>query len=159
VIDAFIKGISEITVAFNQLNTVGNIEEVLAAGEILGVRVNLGVEFSVLTQGHRFHFMFLLPPMRTSAELAAFTARHGERPEVLHRRSEQEPGLPHRLHPCADRQLQRRHLPALNDGYEAQSQYVLPALDLEAIEEIVPMEGLTACTWGSSCIPDSNRCS
>ena len=61
VIDAFIKGISEITVAFNHLNTFGNIEEVLAAGDILGVRVTIGAEFSVLSEGHRFHFMFLLP--------------------------------------------------------------------------------------------------
>ena len=70
VIDAFIKGISEITVAFNALTNIGNMEELLAAGDILGVRVTIGAEFSVLTEGHRFHFMFLLPPVRTGAELA-----------------------------------------------------------------------------------------
>ncbi len=148
VIDAFIKGISEITVAFNQLNTVGNIEEVLAAGEILGVRVNLGVEFSVLTQGHRFHFMFLLPPMRTSAELAAFTARHGESLKFfidgLNRNQDSRIAS---IHALIDN-FNAVHLPALNDGYEAQSQYVLPALDLEAIEEIVPMEGLNRMYLG-----------
>ncbi len=148
VIDGFIKGISEITVAFNQLNTVGNIEEVLAAGEILGVRINVGVEFSVLTQGHRFHFMFLLPPLRSAGELESFSARHGESLRFfidgLNRNQESRIAS---IHALIDN-FNTVHLPALNDGYDAQSMYALPALDLESIDEIVPMESLNRMYLG-----------
>jgi hypothetical protein len=148
VIDAFIKGISEITVAFNQLNTLGNIEEVLAAGDILGVRVNVGAEFSVRTQGHRFHFMFLLPRIRTSAELALFFERHGAdlRFFIDGLNSNQESRIAS-IHALIDN-FNAVHLPALNTGYEEGSIYSLPALDLAAVEEIVPMESLNRMYLG-----------
>jgi hypothetical protein len=148
VIDAFIKGISEITVAFNQLNTFGNIEEVLAAGEILGVRINLGVEFSVLTQGHRFHFMFLLPPIRTSVELASFSERHGRNLHtfIAGLNKNQESRIAS-IHALIDN-FNSVYLPALNVGYDLESMYALAALDLDAIEEIVPMESLNRMYLG-----------
>ncbi len=148
VIDAFIKGISEITVAFNQLNTLGNIEEVLAAGDILGVRVNIGAEFCVRTHGRRFHFMYLLPPVRTSADLAAFFERHGDalRPflDGLNRNQESRIASIHAL----IENFNDVHLPALNSGWEPGSVYVLPALDLATVDEIVPMESLNRMYLG-----------
>ena len=148
VIDAFIKGISEITVAFNQLTTLGNIEEVLAAGDILGVRVNVGAEFSVQTQGHRFHFMFLLPRVRTSAELASFFQTHpaelGPFIEGLNRNQESRIAS---IHALIDN-FNEVHLPSLNIGYDAGGIYALPALGLATVDEIVPMESLNRMYLG-----------
>jgi hypothetical protein len=148
VIDAFIKGISSITVAFNQLNTLGNVEELLTAGDVLGVRVNVGAEFCVSTRGRRFHFMYLLPPLATSAELAAFFERSGGvlRPflDGLNRNQESRIASIHAL----IENFNAVHLPALNDGWEPGSVYALPALDLAAVDEIVPMESLNRMYLG-----------
>jgi hypothetical protein len=148
VIDAFIKGISEITVAFNHLNTLDTIEEVLSAGDILGVRVNIGIEFSLLLQSHRFHFMFLLPRVRTREELAQFVELHSAELESfsdgLIRNQESRIAS---IHALIDN-FNTLHLPALNAGYEADSIYALPALDLAVVDEIVPMEGLNRMYLG-----------
>jgi hypothetical protein len=148
VIDAFIKGISTIRVAFNRLDTLGNVEEVLAAGEILGVRVEIGAEFSVSTRGHRFHFMYLLPAIRTSAELQAFFERNHDalRPflEGLGRNQESRIAS---IHALIDN-FNAVHLPALNSGWEPGSVYALGKLDLAAVEEIVPLESLNRMHLG-----------
>jgi hypothetical protein len=148
VIDAFIKGISAITVAFNQFNSLGNAEELLTAGDILGVRVDIGAEFCVHTQGRRFHFMYLLPPMRTSADLASFFERHGDalRPFLDGLNRNQESRIAS-IHALIDN-FNSAHLPALNSGWEAGSVYALPALDLATVDEIVPMESLNRMYLG-----------
>jgi hypothetical protein len=148
VIDAFIKGISGIIVAFNQLNTLGNVEEVLAAGAILGVRVEIGAEFCVRTQGNRFHFMYLLPHVGTSEELADFFDRHGDalRPFLDGLNRNQESRIAS-IHALIDN-FNTMHLPTLNSGWEPGSVYALPALDLAAVDEIVPMESLNRMYLG-----------
>ncbi len=148
VIDAFIKGISHITVAFNQLTSRGNIEEVLAAGDILGVRVHIGVEFSLHAQGHRFHFMYLLPLVRTSEELAGFFQRNEAAlrffTEGLTRNQESRIAS---IRALIDN-YNAVHLPTLNSGYADGSVYALPALDLAAVDEIVPLESLNRMHLG-----------
>jgi hypothetical protein len=148
VIDAFIKGISEITVAFNLLNSPENIDEVLSAGNILGVRVSIGAEFSMMLQGHRFHFMFLLPRIRTSEELSRFFERHARDLQVFidGLNSNQESRI-HSIHALIDN-FNSLHLPALNAGYEEGSIYALSALDLAAVDEIVPMESINRMYLG-----------
>lgn len=148
VIDAFIKGMSGITVAFNQLASRGNIEEVLAAGEILGIRVAIGVEFCLRTQDRRFHFLYLLPPLRTGDELAAFFERHAAalRPFSEGLRANQENRIAS-IRALIDN-FNAVHLPALNSGWEPGSIYALPALDLATVEEIVPLENLNRMHLG-----------
>jgi predicted metal-dependent phosphoesterase TrpH len=148
VIDAFIKGISEITVAFNLLNTLGNIDEVLSAGDILGVRVNIGAEFSVLLEGRRFHFMYLLPRIRTSAELDLLFKEHAAALQFFigGLNSNQESRIAS-IHALIDN-FNAHYLPALNAGYDARSIYALAALDLEAVDEIVPTESLNRMYLG-----------
>ena len=61
VIDAFIKGMSEMTIAHNNLKAEDAVKEALEAGKILGIKVNIAIEFSALTNGKRFHYMYVLP--------------------------------------------------------------------------------------------------
>jgi hypothetical protein len=148
VIDAFIKGISGITVAFNHLKTLGNIDELLSAGDILGVRVNIGAEFSVLSGGHRFHLMFLLPSLRTGAELERFFAQHtADLAFFMNGLNANQESRIASIHSLIEN-FNRIHLPALNAGYEDDSMYTLPALDLTEVEEIVPMESLNRMYLG-----------
>ena len=67
-IDAFIKGISELTVAYNTLDHSDAVKEVLEAGKILGIKVNIALEFSALTNGKRFHYMYILPNFSSKKE-------------------------------------------------------------------------------------------
>jgi len=82
VLDAFIKGISSLTVAYGLVSDIDLMEEVLEAGNILGLKVNIGLEFSVLVEGARYHFMAELPHFSSKEELRAFflgsCAGHGK---------------------------------------------------------------------------------
>ena len=148
VIDAFIKGISEITVAFDDLHDRGNVEELLEAGSILGVRVGIGVEFSVRACGQRFHFLFELPRPGSAAELRAFLDLH-------------QPDLEDFFY-CLDRNRESRlgsirdlienfnavYLRGLNEGYPAGSMYALAPLDLSQAGEIAPLRNMNRLLLG-----------
>ncbi len=61
VLDAFIKGISQIVVAYYDLEDRETCEEIFRAAQIIGVRVRVGVEFSVGYRGNRLHYLYLPP--------------------------------------------------------------------------------------------------
>ncbi|HRZ90803.1 MAG TPA: hypothetical protein P5117_15085, partial [Spirochaetia bacterium] len=67
-IDAFIKGISELTIAYGSIDSIDLMKEAVDAGRILGIRVNLALEFSIQTQGRRFHFLGTLPRFKNGKE-------------------------------------------------------------------------------------------
>ena len=148
VIDAFIKGISEITVAFSVLSNRAAIEEVLEAGAILGVRVNLGVEFSAVAAERRFHFMFLPPPVRDTRELSEFVERNRETMRwfaeglaaTQRNRLRAVRALVHNFNTA--------FLPDLNRGYPESSVYYLPPLDLTEVDEIAPLDVLNRLHLG-----------
>ena len=66
VLDAFIKGMSRITVSYYDIEDTSVCEEILKAGAILGINVKIGVEFSIGTRTARTHFMYI-PPQDGSA--------------------------------------------------------------------------------------------
>jgi len=76
-----IKGISSLTVAYGLVSDIDLMEEVLEAGNILGLKVNIGLEFSVLVEGARYHFIAELPHFSSKEELRSFflgsCIRHG----------------------------------------------------------------------------------
>ena len=59
VLDAFIKGMSRITVAYYDVADRQLYEEVFLAGRILGIRVQIGVEFSVGPKFARIHYLYV----------------------------------------------------------------------------------------------------
>ena len=61
VLDAFIKGISRITVAYYDVADPQTYEEVFLAGHILGVHVQIGIEFSVGKKCERVHYLYVPP--------------------------------------------------------------------------------------------------
>ncbi|HUZ17931.1 MAG TPA: hypothetical protein VMV68_06060, partial [Spirochaetia bacterium] len=140
VIDAFIKGISRITVAFNLLGGPENFEELLEAGQILGVTVRFGVEFSAREGDRRFHYMFLLPPMDDIEKLSAFFRTNAPLlrnfSEGLRKNQENRIGSIRRMIAS----FNETYLPILNEGYAESSVYYLHPLNLEDTDEIVPIE-------------------
>ena len=106
VIDAFIKGISEITVAFNQLDSREH-----RGGARRGRHPRRqGERRRRVLPAHAgtplpLHVPAAARPHGSRARLLLRTPRRS--PAPLHRRAEGEPGQPHRLHPRAHRELQR----------------------------------------------------
>jgi hypothetical protein len=68
-IDAFIKGLSELTIAYGSASALEAMKEAIEAGRIVGIQVNISLEFSIAVHGKRFHFMAMLPPFRNRKEL------------------------------------------------------------------------------------------
>ncbi|HUZ17457.1 MAG TPA: hypothetical protein VMV68_03655 [Spirochaetia bacterium] len=148
VIDAFIKGISRITVAFNLLDGRGHLQELLDAALILGVGVDLGVEFSVLQRGYRFHFMYLLPPFARTEELNSFFDAHGE--SLLPFSGGLRENQANRIRAIRTmiEKFNLDYLPILNEGYVPSGLYFLNPLRIQDAEDIVPIENLNRMHLG-----------
>jgi len=82
-IDAFIKGISELTIAYNSASSLNLMCEAVDAGKIVGIRVNLGLEFSMLVSGRRYHFMAILPAFKNSKETSHWFSQHASSLKLL----------------------------------------------------------------------------
>lgn len=131
VIDAFIKGISELTVAYNNLDSEDSVKEVLEAGRILGIKVNIAIEFSAMSNARQYHFMYILPE---------FSSRKKKFVRFLKQRSQHFDAFMHELGENQKKRLQninylidrfnKEYLPGINDGYEKNSIYYLKPLRL-----------------------------
>lgn len=78
VLDAFIKGISRITVAYYDATSPETYEEIYLAGRILGIEVRIGIEFSVGAKYERMHYMYIPPQGNEYEELSQFFETHKE---------------------------------------------------------------------------------
>jgi len=137
IIDAFIKGISELTIVYNNLNREDVVKEVLEAGRILGIKVNIALEFSAQTNGLRFHYLYILPNFESEKEKFKTFIR------------EENSNFKNFLHELEENELKRErdikrlldifnteHLPKINDGYSPDSLYYLQALSIDDKESV-----------------------
>ncbi len=126
IIDAFIKGISELTIAYNNLNQEDAIKEVLEAGRILGIKVNIALEFSALTNNLRFHYMYILPNF--SSEKKKFKKflkqKKDDFKEFLHELDENEKKRKKIIEQLIEN-FNTQYLPIINMGYTPGSLFYL----------------------------------
>ncbi|MBQ9396077.1 MAG: hypothetical protein IJU23_11285 [Proteobacteria bacterium] len=80
VLDAFIKGMSRITVAYYDVAERQLYEEVFLAGRILGIRVQVGIEFSVGKKYARVHYLYV---PKQGVEFAALSTFLDEKEQTL----------------------------------------------------------------------------
>jgi len=129
IIDAFIKGISELTVAYNNLEREDAVKEVLDAGKILGIKVNIAIEFSAMTNGRQFHFMYILPEF--SSKKKRFKRFLKERSDYfdafIHELEENQKKRDQNIIYLIDR-FNKEHLPEINKGYKPGTVYYLKPL-------------------------------
>ncbi|HWP68383.1 MAG TPA: hypothetical protein VN437_03700, partial [Rectinemataceae bacterium] len=137
IIDAFIKGISELTIAYGSTSNLDLMEESIEAGNILGIRVNIGLEFSMTAQDHRFHFMALLPAFATPEEARLFFRDNektlGEFFEGLDR------NRINRIESVARllEEFNGTNLKELNEGYPDDILYRVPSLTLDGLNSFI----------------------
>jgi predicted transcriptional regulator len=131
IIDAFIKGISELTIAHNNLDKEDAIREVLDAGQILGIKVNIAIEFNALTNGKRFHYMYILPEFSSKKKLfkKAFKKKTDDFKEFMHELQTNQQRRKRNIKALVD-EFNNTHLLKLNHGYSADSIYYFKPLNV-----------------------------
>ena len=131
IIDAFIKGISELTIAYNNLDHEEAVKEVLEAGKILGIKVNIALEFSAMTNENRFHYMYILPNFASKKEKFKKFLKHQTEAfkEFLQELDENEKKRVKNIKSLIFN-FNENYLPKINEGYSHDSIYYLHPISL-----------------------------
>jgi len=148
IIDAFIKGISEITVVYNTLNHIEIINEAIEAGRILGIKVNLGLEFTVGEAGSRFHYIYQFPHFKNILEFVDYLDNQKAPLDNFFKGIEDN--QKNRLHAIEELidNFNTTYLPRLNEGYKEGTVYYLEKLKLSDIDNIIPVRHATRVHLG-----------
>ncbi|MCX7027973.1 MAG: hypothetical protein NT061_10965 [Spirochaetes bacterium] len=138
IIDAFIKGISRLTVAYGSATDLEAMEEVFEAGRIIGIGVDIALEFSMTDGGERFHFMALLPRFRKREEIAGFFLRKS--PEFREFLTGLEKNQLNRLNAVGRilDEFNATTLRALNEGWPEDTLYRVPELTMQSLYAFIP---------------------
>lgn len=136
IIDSFIKGISEITVIYTSAEHKETIKEVLNAGKILGINVNIGIEFSAKINNKKFHFIYVLPEF--ASEIKRFDKFIKNRSESLtlfmEQLSNSSKRRKHAIRQMIDK-FNNQYLPQINEGYQPGSIYYMQPIQLPENDE------------------------
>jgi len=143
VIDAFIKGISSLTVAYGSPSDIEMMEEVLEAGVILGLRVDIGLEFSVIVEGLRYHFMAELPHFSSASAMRSFFSTHAS--DLAHFFGGLDTNRENRLDAVRRilESFNRTTILEINKGFEDKKEYCLPPMSLEELLATIPNINIT----------------
>ena len=146
ILDAFIKGISRLTIAYYDIPDQDAIFESMEAGRILGIEISIGIEFSVGPKYGRRHFMFT-PPIcvqddiinfcinhntQTSATMQAF--RKGLEGNRIKRRQTVTTVLEN---------FNQTYLVRLNEGFADTDVFAVPPFKFQDLEELAPFDQLS----------------
>jgi hypothetical protein len=121
-IDAFIKGLSELTIAHNTLTSEDAVKEVLLAGELLGIRINIAIEFSAITNGKRFHYMYILPEFKGKKKSIKkfFKKKSDDFKEFMQELHANKQSRMHNIKVLID-EFNKTHLKEINQQYSSDS--------------------------------------
>lgn len=133
VLDAYIKGLSRLTIVYEDFRELEPLVEAVEAGAIMGISVTLGLECIVAARGgRRLHHVLLLRGCSSPQELdellssASFKALLKT---LQPNYSEQD-----RIYAKLVREFNEKSLPLINEGFES-SEGELAALTLESLRE------------------------
>lgn len=136
-IDSFVKGLSRITLLYNAVGEERMISEAISAGEILGISVEIGIEFSVGHGGCRRHYLYVPPAFKRSRDFFAFLKEHeadlAELRTGLHKNVENR----HQSIVSVIRQFNEIHLPKLNEDFASDNPCWFSPLTEPELQKIV----------------------
>ncbi|MEW6548225.1 MAG: hypothetical protein AB1407_02060 [Spirochaetota bacterium] len=138
VIDAFIKGISRLTIAYGSASDREKMGEALEAGRLLGVGVRIALEFSAYFQDRRFHYLAALPDLPDAQALEAYLSRHEASLAEFFQGLEKNREFRTQAIGALIDAFNSAHLESLNEGYPDQPMYRLGALDLDGLAKAFP---------------------
>ncbi len=148
IIDSFIKGLSEITIVYNTLEHIEIINEAIEAGSILGISVNIGLEFSIGEVGNRYHYIYLFPHFANVIEFVDYLDSKDDAYDVFLKGVAQI--QKNRVQSIEDfiHNFNITHLPKINEGYKEGTIYYLNPLQLADINDIIPYQHATRMHLG-----------
>ncbi len=147
-IDAFIKGISELTIAYGSAASLDMMEEAIEAGRIVGIRVNIGLEFSMLVQGRRFHFMTLLPTFKNGKDVERWFKEHSAGLKELFDGLERN--QVNRIEAVRSllKNFDKTSLKEINEGYPGDKLYTVPKLRMKNLSAFIPLSSINRMHLG-----------
>jgi hypothetical protein len=136
-LDAFVKGISRLTIVYNNIEEKRMIAEALTAGYILGISVEIGIEFSVGKAGKRRHYMYVPPIFSKSRDFFDFLEKFKDQLATFHKglKINQE----NRYHSLLSvvKQFNQIHLPRINEGIASDSPCYFPEITEKEFQQVV----------------------
>lgn len=147
-IDAFIKGISELTITYGSASAIEAMREAIEAGRIAGIRVRISLEFSVSIQGKRFHFMAMLPQFRNRKELGLWFAGNAATMKQIFQGLEKNQES--RVQAVKDllRHFNASSRKEINADYPGEKLYSIPRLKLRKLCETIPRSSVNRLHLG-----------
>lgn len=143
VIDAFIKGISQITVVYNSLSHIEIMFEAIEAGRILGINVDIGLEFSVGERGKRFFYIYRFPHFPTKEEFKEFIRAHKEDLDIFIKGLEKiQENRVQSIHNLI-KNFNTSFLAKINRGFPDEPIYNLEKLSPDDIDRVIPIKHAT----------------
>jgi hypothetical protein len=137
VLDAFLKGMSRLTLAYYDVPGPEAVFEAGEAGRLLGVDVGVAAEFSVGPARRRRHFMFL-PPAAEDGDAADFFERHRETLKPFLDGLEENRRRRREVVVDILEEFNRTGRAALNEGFPEPDPLAAPPLSVEALERLAP---------------------
>lgn len=137
ILDAFIKGMSRVTLAYYDIPHKDILFEAVEAGNIMGIDVSVAVEFSVGTRRRRRHFIYV-PRVKNPSEFKSFFDKQCDRLSRFVTGLEENRENRRKTVAAILENFNQTHLIRLNEGYAEGSIFALPPLRIEDLEKIVP---------------------
>lgn len=136
-LDAFVKGMSSLTLVYSNIDEPMVIHEALTAGQLLGIRVQIGIEFSVGRSGSRRHYMYVPPDMEDSRAFFAFFADRHEVFAPFLQGLKRNGDNRRKSMAAAIERFNNVQRPKLNAGYPPQSPCWVSPVTLEDLDRVV----------------------
>ncbi|MEE4359780.1 MAG: hypothetical protein V2I97_25135 [Desulfococcaceae bacterium] len=137
ILDAFIKGLSRVTLAYYDLPHRDIIYESMKAGRILGTDVSVAIEFSVGSRSQRRHFLFVPPTKDYQSYLDFFNRNCKKLSPFVDGLEENRKRRKKVISEILDN-FNSTYRITLNQGYGEDSIFALKPLLFEDLERIVP---------------------
>ncbi len=136
-LDAFVKGLSSIRLMYYDINDAQIIREAFGAGRILGIDVQMAIEFSVGKSKIRRHYAYIPGNFHTADQFMDFFKKNEAKLsnflQGLHKNSENR-----RLTiESMIKNFNETHLIRLNSGYKKDDLLFLPPLAIEDLKKVV----------------------
>ncbi|MCX7787002.1 MAG: hypothetical protein N2442_04835 [Spirochaetes bacterium] len=148
VIDAFIKGMSRLTIAYNHIAAYPMMMEAIEAGRITGVRVDIALEFSCMAAGKRYHFLTVLPSLERAADLKRYLKEHKGSLKTFFKGL--QANQKHRLEAVKRlvNHFNQTDLKELNEGFPDDPLYQVPKIKKKQLRKFVPLFSLNKLHLG-----------
>jgi len=137
ILDAFVKGLSRLTLAYYDIPDRDIVFEAMKAGKILGIEVSIGIEFSVGPSSGRKHYLYIVPALTYQSFLDYFNDNCKALTPFVDGLEENRRRRRKVITEILNNFNNTQRI-ELNKGYSQDGMFALKPLKFEDLEKIVP---------------------